>query len=62
MRWSKELVGKEKKRSRVVDEMEYRASGEEGIRRQRTGEEGKSGSVERSWEKGEHDEMGRNLG
>ena len=55
-------MGKEKKRSKIVDEMEYRASGEEGIRRQRTWEEGKSGSVERSWEKGEHDEMGRNLG
>ena len=55
-------MGKEKKRSKIVDEMEYRASGEEGTRMQKTGEEGKSGLVERSWEKGKHDEMGRNLG
>lgn len=29
---------------------------------QKAGEKGKSGLVERSLEKGEHDEMGRNLG
>ena len=28
IRWSIELAGKEKKRSMVVDEMEYRASGD----------------------------------